>query len=238
MDIRELRLLTSDLALQRDFYIQRLSLPAPLATPDRLTLQMGTSRLTFTPAPLDAHPFYHFAFNIPPQQFAEAKAWIARRVPLITNQIGADEFYFEAWNAHALYFYDPAGNLVEWIARHTLASQPHPPFTAQSLLHVSEIGLVTDSVPDTVHMLRAQLGVSLYQGTRSDEFTVVGNEAGLFIVVKRGRIWFPDTGKPAALAPVSVTVAEGGTHAAVAGPPYQVTLQEHSQYAAQHGHAS
>jgi catechol 2,3-dioxygenase-like lactoylglutathione lyase family enzyme len=137
MDIRELRLLTSDLAMQRDFYIQRLSLSAPIATPDRLTLQ------------LDAHPFYHFAFNIPPQQFAEAKAWIARWVPLITNRIGADEFYFEAWNAHALYFYDPAGNLVELIARHTLASQPHQPFTAQSLLHVSEIGLVTDSVPDT-----------------------------------------------------------------------------------------
>jgi catechol-2,3-dioxygenase len=174
---------------------------------------------------LDTHQIYHFAFNIPPQQFAEAKAWIAQRVPPLTDHTGADEFYFEAWNAHALYFSDPAGNIVELIARHTLASQSHQPFTEQSLLSVSEIGLVTDNVRDTVHLLRTRLGISSYQGTGNDEFTAVGDEAGLFIVVKRGRIWFPDTNKPAAVAPVSVTVAAGSTHATVAGPPYQVTLQ-------------
>ena len=225
MDIRELRLVTSDLAMQRDFYAHCLSLTASIATPDRLTLQIGTSRLIFIQAPLDAHQIYHFAFNIPSQQFAEAKAWIARRVPLLTDHSGADEFYFEAWNAHALYFSDSAGNIVELIARHTLASQSHQPFTAESLLSVSEIGLVTDNVLDTVDLLHRRLGVSSYQGTESDEFAAVGDEAGRLIVVKRGRIWFPDTNKPAAIMPVSVTVAAGSTHATVAGPSYEVTLQ-------------
>lgn len=224
MEIRELHLVTSNLALQRDFYIHALSLTASIATPERLTVQIGTSQLTFTQAALDAPQRYHFAINVPPQQFADAKAWIARRVALLTDHTGADEFYFEAWNAHALYFADPAGNIVELIARHTLASQSPPPFTAQSLLCVSEIGLATDNVLATVDLLCTRLGVSRYQGAGSDDFTAVGDESGLFIVVKRGRIWFPDTNKPAEMAPASVEIATGSTRASVAGPPYQVML--------------
>lgn len=229
MDIRELHLLTSDLTRQLHFYVDRLSLPVVAVRPDSLVLQVGTTRLTFKQAPLEAHQIYHFAFNVPPRQFIEAKAWIAQRVPLLSDHTGTDQFFFETWNAHALYFYDPVGNIVELIARNTLADRQHGPFTAQSLLNVSEIGLVTDSVRDTVDMLRTRLGVSIYQGTGSDEFTPVGDESGLFIVVKQGRIWFPDTGKAAAPAPVSITVAEGNVRATIAGPPYQILPQSHKQ---------
>jgi hypothetical protein len=41
MDIQELRLVTSDLAMQHDFYIHCLSLTASIATPERLTVQIG-----------------------------------------------------------------------------------------------------------------------------------------------------------------------------------------------------
>jgi catechol-2,3-dioxygenase len=222
MHISELRLQAPDLAALREFYAHLLAIPTLDTATDALTLQIGTSRLTFTQARADERPVYHFAFNIPPQQFAEAKAWIAQRTPLTLNSAGADEFFFENWNAHALYFYDPAGNMVEFIARHTLEAPTRGPFGAQSLLNISEVGVVTESVPETVQMLQTRLGVSVYRGAVNDEFTPVGDQHGLFIVVKRGRIWFPDTGIAAQPAPLSVTVSEGDTTATFSGPPYQL----------------
>jgi hypothetical protein len=49
--------------------------------------------------------------------------------------------------------------------------------------------------------------VSVYDGAGSDTFTAVGDEDGLFIVVKRGRIWYPETGVAADVYPVAVTLA-------------------------------
>ena len=43
-------------------------------------------------------------------------------------------------------------------------------------------------------------------------FTPVGDEQGLFVVVKRGRMWFPDTGKAAELLPITVTTQVGTEH--------------------------
>ena len=40
------------------------------------------------------------------------------------------------------------------------------------------------------------LGVTVYDGEGGDMFTAVGDELGLFIVVKQGRIWYPETGIP------------------------------------------
>lgn len=73
MDIRELHLLTSDLTRQLHFYVDRLSLPVVAVRPDSLVLQVGTTRLTFKQAPLEAHQIYHFAFNVPPRQLLKRK---------------------------------------------------------------------------------------------------------------------------------------------------------------------
>ena len=83
--------------------------------------------------------------------------------------------------------------------------------------------IVTDKVPDAVQLLQAGLGVGVYDGQGSDMFTAVGDEHGLFIVVKQGRIWFPDTGKAAELSPVTVAARNhAGTFSKVTGPPYRV----------------
>jgi catechol-2,3-dioxygenase len=229
MYISELRLQTHDLAAQCDFYSHLLDIPALSTESNELTLQIGITRLIFTQAPANERPVYHFAFNIPPQQFAEAKTWIAQRTPLTLNSAGADEFFFENWNAHALYFYDPAGNMVEFIARHTLEAPTRGPFGAQSLLNISEVGVVAEDVIEAVRQLQTQLGAPIYQGAGSDMFTPVGDERGLFIVVKRGRIWFPDTGIAAQPAPLSVTVSEGDTTTTFSGPPYQLHATESTE---------
>lgn len=203
MRILELQLVTTALPQQRDFYAGVFGFPALRAAPDTLVLQAGSSRLTFT-ATDSLAGVYHFAFNIPENQFSAAKQWISRHVPLIALSSGADEFYSESWDAHMLYFYDPAGNIVELIARHTLPQTSDAPFAGSSVLDISEIGVAAEDVPARVAEIHARTGAAEYHGPGRDTFTAVGDEHGLFIVVKRGRIWFPETGKPAEHLPVTV----------------------------------
>ncbi|HUS15232.1 MAG TPA: hypothetical protein VM536_09470 [Chloroflexia bacterium] len=223
MQIRELQLLTTHLAAQQEFYTRVLDLPCVGADP--LTVQAGRSRLRFTEPAAGPAGVYHFAFNIPRNQFAAAKAWVSARVPLLRDSTGTDTFHSEGWNADMVYFADPAGNILEFIARHTLATDAPGPFTAASILSISEIGLATEDVPATVQWLETAVGVPVYNGPGSDTFTPVGDAEGLFIVVKQGRIWVPDTGIPAELLPVQVTVEASGAGQTLTGPPYRVTAE-------------
>jgi catechol-2,3-dioxygenase len=201
MRIHTLKLSTQDLSTQRHFYANVLRLPVTL-THDTLTVQAGATQLIFvqTQTPV----VYHFAFNIPENQLRNAKAWLNQRAPLAKNAAGVDEYDFTDWNAHAVYFYDPAGNILELIARHTLPNATTVPFNQQQILNVSEIGFATDDVPVTVRIMQTQFGLSSY-GAGSDTFAAVGDEHGLFIVVKRGREWHPQSGKYADVFPTTVT---------------------------------
>ena len=208
MQIEHLELLATDLAALRDFYVGRCGLPALAATEGYLELQVGESCLRFTQAPEGWSGCYHFAFNIPENQFAEAKAWLAKRVALAADASGRDTFDSSDWNADILYFFDPAGNIGELIARHTLDCASDAPFGSENLLSVSEIGVAVPDVAATVADLTERIGIARY-GETSDTFTPIGDERGLFIVVRAGRIWFPDTGIVAAPLPVVATVRTG-----------------------------
>lgn len=224
MRIDYLHLLTNDLAPQREFYAGVLGLAVLDTGADAIVLSAGVSKLTLAQAPPHWSGIYHFAFNIPEDRFEEAKEWLSERLALIRNSTGADEFNFEHWNAHALYFYDPAGNIVEFIARHDLAEYSAARlFSGQSILSISEIGLATDNVASTVQFLQRGMPIGIYDGEGSDAFTAVGDVHGLFIVVKKGRIWFPDTGKSAEILPVEVTVTfDRGERCLLSGPPYRI----------------
>jgi catechol-2,3-dioxygenase len=211
MRIEALELVSSDLAGLNEFYTGVLNLQGQLAE-ETLSVQAGSSQLSFKQAPPGWNGFYHFAFNIPENQLQEAKDWVSRRLPLIRDQSGQDEFDFENWNAHAFYFRDPVGNILEFIARHNLPNRSDRPFSERSILSISEIGIASDDVLETVRLLESRVGVEVYDGPPSDTFTAVGDENGLFIVVRRGRVWFPDTGQAADLYPVSVTVSNESSH--------------------------
>lgn len=207
MHILDLQLVTPDLALQHTFYTQVIGLPVLQTTSESLTFQAGASRLTFTEAP--AQGSYHFAFNIPENQLASAKNWLNQRVSLLKDSAGVDTFYSENWNAHNVYFCDTAGNVLELIARHTAPDASDRPFDAASLLNISEIGIAADDVPAQIATIQAQIDAPIYRGPGSNTFSPIGDEHGLFIVVSHGRIWFPETGKPAEHLPVTVSVDDG-----------------------------
>jgi catechol-2,3-dioxygenase len=224
MFITALRLPAANLPAQLHFYTQVLELPlAQPAAPDQFTIQTGRSQLTFAQAGEGENGRYHFAFNIPPNQFNEAKQWLSGRVRLIHDEQGADEFDFRSWNARACYFFDPAGNVVEFIARHDLPDLATTPFGPHSLLSISEIGLATEDVAATAEVARTVLGLVPYRGSVSKDFTAVGDEHSLLIIVQQGRVWYPNTGVAAGLCPVRLLLTDqGGRIYNLIGPPYQI----------------
>jgi len=188
--ILELRLETGVLREQRDFYTQTLELPLAEESAGQLTIRAGATRLVFAQA-AQGKPTYHFAFDIPENKLPQAKEWLARRTPLLRRD-GQEVFHFADWNADGVYFHDPAGNVVELIARHDLANAAPGPFAAGEILHASEIGLVVDDVAAQVEALAGALGLALYRSATA-EFAAVGDEHRLLIVNHRGRPWWHDT---------------------------------------------
>lgn len=187
----------------RSFYRKKLGLTISADTSDGFTMKTGPSTIQYKAAPPQTEPFYHFAFNIPENQFAEAKTWLSKRVPLlIDSSTGKDEVYFAAWNAHAIYFRDPAGNIGELIARHPLKNGTTTAFSEQSLLCVSEIGLVGGDSKN----LGTEVARKLDWPKSGSDMAFVGDGMGYLIIAPTGRLWLPDRIQKAAIAPVQVKV--------------------------------
>lgn len=189
----------------RDFYSHVLELRVDEA-PDGLTIRAGGTTLHFEGV-ASGRPQYHFAFNIPENKLAAAKRWLAPRCELVRTPGDRDEFDFPSWNAHAVYFHDPAGNIVEWIARHNLANAREGPFCAGDILYASEIAVVVDDVAQIAALARRELGLPVFGGSISAEFAALGDDHRLLIVSRRGREWTAGRGLKADVWPVRATIA-------------------------------
>jgi catechol-2,3-dioxygenase len=222
VNILEVQFKTNSVAKVKDFYVNTLNLPLLDDTNDSFTLLAGLSKLVFSQTDSKMESFYHFAFNISENKFAEAKEWLLERLPLLKENDN-EEFVFTAWNAHALYFLDPAGNIVEFIARHNLFSGSTGPFSVKDILCVSEIGLSVNDVPEAVDYLRSSLGIEPWKGN-GETFQPVGDEHGLFIVVPGERPWFP-TEKKGGMCPLAVKIqGDFDGHYVILDLPYHVDV--------------
>lgn len=189
MKITEVQLETHRLAEMKTFYTETLGLPLVHANARSFIVRAGNSKLKFSKTKTE-EPVYHFAFNIPENKIQESKDWLNGRAALIEKD-GKDLFHIEDWNADAVYFFDPAGNIVEFIARHTLKNASNAPFSSDSILSISEIGYVVDEdVRLFSQHIKAELSLKLYSGDEKS-FSALGDEEGLVIVVPAGRTWYP-----------------------------------------------
>lgn len=214
MKILDLQLDTRKLDELTHFYGDVLGFTVRISTDQRMSIQVGTTSLSFNSASTASASTYHFAFDVPEDQLDDAKAWLEPKVEPINDESGNDTFHFEDWDAHSLYFYDPGGNIVELIARHALPNASGVPFSAASIVNVSEIGVVVDDVESQVVELQKATGVIPYRQAVHPEFTPLGDEAGLLIMVKRNRGWFPVKSMLAQPSPVTAVVEiNGQTHA-------------------------
>jgi catechol 2,3-dioxygenase-like lactoylglutathione lyase family enzyme len=222
MNITRLELLTLNLQAQRDFYANILELPVKL-TSSNLEVKARTTKLIFAQASTYFDGAYHFAFNIPENQFHAAKKWISERIPLLRDETGKDEFNSESWNSDSVYFKDPAGNVLEFIARHNLKNAVDRDFDSRQILNVSEIGLPSENVIDLASEICKSLNLSVFKQQPNETFTPVGDDEGLFILPIKDRIWIPNSGVPAKLLPVKVTGDTNGKEWEVRGVPYSIT---------------
>ncbi|MFF2176274.1 VOC family protein [Lysinibacillus sp. NPDC058147] len=210
MEIKSLTLQTDNLQTMKEFYIKKLGFPMIAETRDSFQIQTGTSILKFTNSDTVSKPFYHFAFNIPANQFEEAKFWLKNKVQLLTED-GEDEVYFSNFAAQAMYFEDPSGNIVEFIARYGINEESSEPFTIKSILHISEIGLIVDDVfkageeLSKVHIFERE-----YKPINEKFLNFMGvREKGIFIILAHpGRRWiFSD--KYSSIFPLEISVDNG-----------------------------
>jgi catechol 2,3-dioxygenase-like lactoylglutathione lyase family enzyme len=221
MNITYLELMTRDLQAQRDFYENILELPVKL-TVSGLEVKAGNTDLVFTQASTDFEGAYHFAFNIPENQFHASKEWISRRIPLLHDESGQDEFESESWNSHSVYFKDAAGNVLEFIARHNLKNTADGNFDSQEILNISEIGLPSEDVIGFANELCTSLSLSIFKQEPNEAFTPIGDDNGLLILPIKDRIWIPNSGVPAKLLPVRVKGEANGKEWEVHGVPYEI----------------
>ena len=221
MNITHLELPASDLQAQRDYYANILKLPVTLS-PAGLEVKAGKTGILFTQASPVFDGAYHFALNIPENQFRAAREWISNRQTLLHDQSGKGEFESESWNSHSVYFKDAAGNVLKFIARHNLKNAIEGDFDGKQVLQVSEIGLPSEDVLAFANELCTQLNLSVFMQQPNETFTPVGDDNGLFILPIKDRIWIPNSGVPAKLLPVKVKGTAGGKEWEVRGYPYEI----------------
>ena len=194
MKILELELLTDDIAKTESFYKDVLGLePYLKEDADVLFYKIGYTKLIFKKSE-NVNPVYHFAIDVPNNLFDEGHDYMKGKVPIIPVPGGSDIADFRNWHARSFYFYDNNGNILEFITRYENNVLSEAPFSNKSYLSISEIGLVTQNVPEFADELTARFGVPVFhRQPRGERFTVLGNDEGLFILVENEREWYPVT---------------------------------------------
>jgi len=182
----------------QDFYGGTLAMPL-----EDDAIVVGETSLRFEVA--DDGAFYHFAFLVPGDRFDAALTWAKEHLELL-----GEVFDFEAWDARAIYFHDPAGSIVELIAHHGLEENGRTGgFSTEEIVGFSELGLVGDQLL----LLREleEAGLELWDGTidEPDRLAFVGERGRTFILAPPGRGWLP-TGRPAEPHPVEARLKLDG----------------------------
>ncbi len=214
MRILELTITTGNPAELRNFYAEQLGFPEIPAAgeTDGFSFRSGYTRINIAPGDTDAR--YHFAFNVRPDQLESAISWLEKAgVELIDNPQGKGKIVdFPNWLAKSVYFYDPAGNIVEIIARAAIPRAGNAPkFTAASLTGISEIGIVTDDVPAMREWIAGTHRVGAFaRQQNTDTFSAMGDDEGLLLLVPAGRKWYMADFE-AAHFPLSIKGQNGGS---------------------------
>jgi len=205
MRIKKISIQSGKVQELREFYQSLLELPIE-EEGSNCNVHVGDSTLHIERA-TTGEPFYHFAINIPSHKIEEAREWLKQRVKLLwMEDYKSDIADFVNWHAKSVYFFDPAGNIVELIARFDLRNEIDEPFSSKQFLSISEISIVlpeNDIEKDTEEILKqSYLGYFLKQ-TPMKQFKVVGDDEGLFIIVTENRNWYP-TSIPSKIFPLEI----------------------------------
>ena len=215
MDIKTLTLQTESLKKVTEFYRDILGAPILAETTYSVTFAFGVTTLTFQEREVSDHPpRYHFAFNIPSNRIEEAEDWMTSKALLqYFTQYDSHIAEFTNWNARSIFFFDPAGNIVEFIARRDINVIATELFSSGQILSMTEIGIVfpRNDFKARVANLMESYQLSYYTKQEPhDEFVALDDEHGLCIIVAEKRVWFGTEDMEAEAFPVRVEIESNG----------------------------
>ena len=212
MLLKEIILQTNHLALLHAFYQEVLQLPVMHYNSKTVSIAAGQTKLVFEAGNNSANPFYHFAFNIPSNKIEEALYWLRDRIELLWMEDYKSYIAeFTNWHARSVYFIDPAGNILEFIARFDLNDVANEPFSAAHIRNVSEIGLVfrVENFDADINNLLKQYPLSYFdKQPPMPHFRAVGDDEGLFVIVPENRVWFSTKNTISQIFPLKVSFME------------------------------
>jgi catechol 2,3-dioxygenase-like lactoylglutathione lyase family enzyme len=209
MQITELILRTNNISRQLRFYTGQLGMPGVHQSAESFSIRAGKSILTFQSQNNPLPSVYHFAFNVATASLTGIPAFLDKNdiSPIVADNVLIHEF--TDWNARAVYFKDPDGNILEFIARFNLyPSDPVRAFSVEDIFSISEMGIVVYDLPGFVEVARKHLHQDIWKEYGPD-FKAIGDEEGLLITVPPHRNWFP-TNSPALPMPASITLEREG----------------------------
>jgi hypothetical protein len=187
MKIKEITLHANSLDGIRNFYIDILELSVLEENNHKISIIGGTSILSFILSKESEAPYYHFAMNITENKRDQALHWLKNKGVEINQIDGQDDYYSVSWNSHSIYFYDPLGNIVEFIARHNIVEDDQGNFISEDIKNISEIGFPVEEVPNV------------------SAFAPLGDEEGLFILSGLNRNWL-GSNKAVKVFPLAVEI--------------------------------
>lgn len=201
--LKKVTLYTHELKQLRRFYMNVLNFPISEVTKTSFNVKVGTSTIKFIEQEKEAR--YHFAINIPGNQFTIIKEWISDRYPLETYE-GIDEIYRVKFVANSFYIKDPSGNLVEFIARRSRDFLGT--FTLDAFYNLSEISIVTPSVSEVGELLQDQ-AIPLYFNSQinAEDVNYLGVDDSFIVLTPEGRKW-AFSNEPAIISPLVIHLTD------------------------------
>jgi len=173
------------------------------------TLQVGNTKLTFRQSTIQPEledtffPQYHFTISIPSNQIESCLEWVLSQkatnpatneeatIPLWKDYItDAEIIRRNLYNSQSVFIQDPAGNVVELLARHVMNNTADGPFNNGMFIGISEVGIVTRDVRKTAALLKETFGVEEVLGS-SNSFKPMGGATGLLKLIVPGKPWIP-----------------------------------------------
>jgi catechol 2,3-dioxygenase-like lactoylglutathione lyase family enzyme len=215
MNIYEIHLKCYHMEKMKEFYTNTLEMELINENEDLFSIMAGTTKMIFVRD--EAIPFYHVCFRTNSQFYDYMFSKLSQLDILLPDENGNTSMF---WKGKQAYFTDPDGNILEMLERpfRYIGKEPF------GLFDVGEIGMPTKSVTQLQEELSTFI-VDQYE-KESETFAFFGDERGVFVIVKKGRHWYP-TDRGAEIHPLKITIS-GNEHKKFVHPeyPYEIIVKK------------
>jgi len=195
MKIYEVWLKAYHLKEMKDFYTNQLEMDLISSDESYFSVMAGATKLIFEK--VEKNPNYHLCFRTNLDYFNHIMKKLLPFNLFLSNEEGEISMH---WKGKQAYFKDPDGNILEMLER-PFIHQGDAPF---GWFDVSEVGMPVENVGHFQEELNTYVKDAFSE--KSDTFAFYGDEEGVFVVVRKGRPWYP-TEIGATIHPIKVVVS-------------------------------